>query len=212
MQSMLSGQTVKRFRRCAVQLLRITGCPASTRCARATRRRQVHQRHPGNDENLPRRRSRDLQRVRAAHEEANAFIKREPVAAAEIDPRLTNDKKNSADDLVTMITDPDIDYTTAPANLMTHAEFLHKVGRIKHLPTSWRTCSSPRPTISTAPERDQLTSVWGHTPSKMFLRSSKRPIPVELSRARGEAGKEEFCDGSYDGEDLRAALHQARCQ
>jgi hypothetical protein len=37
--------------------------------------------------------------VRTAHEEANAFIKREPKAAAEIYLRLTNDRKNSADDL-----------------------------------------------------------------------------------------------------------------
>lgn len=76
--------------------------------------------------------------VRAAHEEANAFIKREPKAAAEVYLKLTHDKKNSADDLVTMITDPDIDYTTAPANLMKHVEFMHKVGRLKHLPTSWK--------------------------------------------------------------------------
>ena len=36
--------------------------------------------------------------VRASHEEANAFIKREPRAAAQIYLKLTNDKKNSADD------------------------------------------------------------------------------------------------------------------
>jgi NitT/TauT family transport system substrate-binding protein len=76
--------------------------------------------------------------VRAAHEEANAFIKREPKAAAEIYLKLTNDKKNSADDLVAMITDPDIDYTTAPANLMKHVAFMHQVGRLKHLPASWK--------------------------------------------------------------------------
>jgi NitT/TauT family transport system substrate-binding protein len=76
--------------------------------------------------------------VRAAHEEANAFIKHEPKVAAEVYLKLTGDRKNSADDLVTMITDPDIDYTTAPANLMKHAEFMHKVGRLKHLPTSWK--------------------------------------------------------------------------
>jgi NitT/TauT family transport system substrate-binding protein len=76
--------------------------------------------------------------VRAAHEAANAFIKRDPKAATEIYLKLTNDKKTSADDLVAMITDPDIDYTTAPANLMKHVEFMHKVGRLKHLPTSWK--------------------------------------------------------------------------
>ncbi len=59
-------------------------------------------------------------------------------AAAQVYLALTNDKKNSADDLVTMITDPDIDYTTAPANLGTHVAFMHKAGRIKHVPASWQ--------------------------------------------------------------------------
>ena len=78
------------------------------------------------------------QAVRSAHEEANAFIKSEPKSAAEIYLKLVKDRKNSADDLVTMITDPDIDYTTTPANLMKHAEFMHKVGRLKRLPGSWK--------------------------------------------------------------------------
>jgi len=76
--------------------------------------------------------------VRASHEKANAFIKAHPHDAAQIYLKLTNDKKNSADDLVAMITDPDIDYTTAPANLMKHFEFMRKVGRLKHMPTSWK--------------------------------------------------------------------------
>lgn len=76
--------------------------------------------------------------VRASHEEANAFIKAHPHDAAQIYLKLTNDKKNSADDLVAMITDPDIDYTTAPANLMKHFEFMYKVGRLKHMPASWK--------------------------------------------------------------------------
>jgi NitT/TauT family transport system substrate-binding protein len=74
----------------------------------------------------------------ASHEEANAFIKREPKAVAQIYLKLTNDKKNSADYLVAMITDPDIDYTTTSANLMKHVEFMYKVGRIKHMPGSWQ--------------------------------------------------------------------------
>jgi NitT/TauT family transport system substrate-binding protein len=82
--------------------------------------------------------SKICQAVRAGHEEANAFIKREPKAAAEIYLKLVNDKRNSADDLVTMITDPDIDYTTTPANLMKHAEFMRRVGRLKRLPASWK--------------------------------------------------------------------------
>lgn len=37
-----------------------------------------------------------------------------------------------------MITDPDIDYTTTPANVMKFVEFMHKVGRIKRMPDSWK--------------------------------------------------------------------------
>jgi hypothetical protein len=46
-----------------------------------------------------------------------------------------------------MITDPDIDYTTAPANLMKHVEFMHKVGRIKHMPSlaGHNLCRGARP-------------------------------------------------------------------
>ncbi len=51
-----------------------------------------------------------------------------------------------------MITDPDINYTTTPANLMKHASFMHKVGRLKHLPVSWESCSSPRRATSTEAE------------------------------------------------------------
>ena len=47
-------------------------------------------------------------------------------------------QKIGADDLVAMISDPDIDYTTAPANLMKHVAFMHQVGRLKHLPASWK--------------------------------------------------------------------------
>jgi NitT/TauT family transport system substrate-binding protein len=76
--------------------------------------------------------------VRNAHEEANAYIRQNARQAAEIYLKLANDRKSSADDLVTMITDPDISYTTAPANLMKHVEFMHKVGRIKHMAKSWK--------------------------------------------------------------------------
>jgi NitT/TauT family transport system substrate-binding protein len=76
--------------------------------------------------------------VRAAHEEANAFIRREPKEAAQVYLTLARDKRSSADEIVAMITDPDIDYTTTPANLMKLVEFMHKVGRIKRMPESWK--------------------------------------------------------------------------
>ena len=34
--------------------------------------------------------------------------------------------------------DPDVDYTTTPAKVMDFAGFMHKVGRIKRLPASWK--------------------------------------------------------------------------
>lgn len=76
--------------------------------------------------------------VRVAHEEANAFIKREPKEAAQTYLTLARDKRSSVDDIVKMISDPDIDYTTTPANLMTLVEFMHKVGRIKRMPGTWK--------------------------------------------------------------------------
>ena len=76
--------------------------------------------------------------VFAAHEEANAFIKKEPAQAAAIYIELSKDKRSPPDEIVKMITDPDIDYTTAPANIETLAAFMKKTNRIKTLPASWK--------------------------------------------------------------------------
>ncbi len=76
--------------------------------------------------------------VFAAHEEANAFIKAKPAEAAEIYTTLSRDKKATPAEFVAMITDPDIDYTTAPKNMMTMVDFMHRSGRIKALPSSWK--------------------------------------------------------------------------
>ena len=76
--------------------------------------------------------------VFAGHEEANAFIKKHPADAAAIYIELSKDKRSSAAEIVKMITDPDIDYTTAPANVFTLAEFMKKTNRIKAAPASWK--------------------------------------------------------------------------
>ena len=76
--------------------------------------------------------------VLAAHEEANAFIKKTPAQAAAIYIELSKDKRSSVDEIVTMITDPDIDYTTAPANVETLAQFMLRTKRIKTAPASWK--------------------------------------------------------------------------
>jgi NitT/TauT family transport system substrate-binding protein len=76
--------------------------------------------------------------VLASHEEANAFIKKNPAEAAAIYLELSKDKRSTAGEIVTMITDPDIDYTTTPANVETLAAFMKRSNRIKAAPASWK--------------------------------------------------------------------------
>ena len=76
--------------------------------------------------------------VLRAHNEANAFIDAQPREAAQIYLSLTGDKRNSLDDLARMVADPDVEYTTTPAKVMTLIAFMHRAGRIKRLPGSWQ--------------------------------------------------------------------------
>jgi NitT/TauT family transport system substrate-binding protein len=66
-----------------------------------------------------------------AHNAANAFINQNPRAAAEIYRTL-------AHDLASMIADPEIVYTTTPANIMTMVRFMVETGRLKTMPASWK--------------------------------------------------------------------------
>ena len=75
--------------------------------------------------------------VIAAFNEADAFIKAHPRDAAQLYLTATKDK-NPLDALEKMVADPDVDYTTTPVNVMKFVEFMHKVGRIKKKPDSWR--------------------------------------------------------------------------
>src|SRR4030081_2088906 len=68
----------------------------------------------------------------------NAFIKKYPADAAKIYLDLSGDRRSTAGDIVKMITDPDIDYTTTPANVMTLVEFMRKTNRLKNVPASWK--------------------------------------------------------------------------
>lgn len=76
--------------------------------------------------------------VLGAFGEANAFIKASPRDAAQLYLDLTRDKKNSIDAVTKMVADPDVEYTQTPVNVMTFVEFMHRVGRIKHKPESWK--------------------------------------------------------------------------
>jgi len=75
--------------------------------------------------------------VIAAFNEANAYINANPREAAQIYLTVTKDK-NSLDALEKMVADPDVEYTTTPVNVMKFVDFMHKVGRLKKKPNSWK--------------------------------------------------------------------------
>ena len=76
--------------------------------------------------------------VMAAQDEANAFIRANPKEAARIYIALANEKRSPVDEMAAMIADPDVEYTTTPAKLMVLVDFMHKVGRLKRRPESWK--------------------------------------------------------------------------
>ena len=73
----------------------------------------------------------------AALDEATATINRDKRAAAQTYLRISKDK-DSLDDIVTMLNDPAIVYTTTPNNVMKYVDFMHKIGSIKARPDSWK--------------------------------------------------------------------------
>jgi NitT/TauT family transport system substrate-binding protein len=76
--------------------------------------------------------------VVAALEEANAFIKANPRRAAEIYLAMTKEKRSTLDEMEKMVTDPDVDYTTTPINVMKFVEFMNLAGTVKKKPASWK--------------------------------------------------------------------------
>jgi NitT/TauT family transport system substrate-binding protein len=79
----------------------------------------------------------------AAQEEANAFINKSPQQAGEIYIKMASDKHSTPDEMARMVSDPDNDWTTTPRQSMTFAAFMHKVGRVKHMPESWKDLFMP---------------------------------------------------------------------
>jgi len=76
--------------------------------------------------------------VMAALEESNAFIKANPRKAAEIYVAMTKEKRSTLDEIEKMVTDPDVDYTTTPINVMKFIEFMNLAGTVKKKPGSWK--------------------------------------------------------------------------
>jgi NitT/TauT family transport system substrate-binding protein len=76
--------------------------------------------------------------ILSALEQADDLIKSKPGTAAELYASVAKDQDVAIEDLTDMIGDPDLAYRTAPAGLMRLAEFMHRVGRLKHKPGSWK--------------------------------------------------------------------------
>jgi NitT/TauT family transport system substrate-binding protein len=76
--------------------------------------------------------------VLAALEEANELIRSNPQAAAEILYAAEAAAGFSVDELVEVLRDPDIKFTTTPENLEKYAEFMQEIGSIDNRPESWR--------------------------------------------------------------------------
>jgi NitT/TauT family transport system substrate-binding protein len=73
----------------------------------------------------------------AALDEATAQINGNKRAAAETYLRISKDN-DSLDDILKMLNDPEIKYTTTPNNVMKYVDFMHKIGSIKVKPDSWK--------------------------------------------------------------------------
>ncbi len=72
-----------------------------------------------------------------ALDEAIAQINKDKKTAAAAYLRISKDK-DSVENILAMLNDPEIVYTTTPQSLMKYAEFMHKVGSIKVKPQDWK--------------------------------------------------------------------------
>ena len=73
----------------------------------------------------------------AALDDAIGQINADKKKAAETYLRVSKDK-DSLDDILKMLNDPEIKFTTTPNNTMKYVDFMHKVGSIKATPASWK--------------------------------------------------------------------------
>jgi NitT/TauT family transport system substrate-binding protein len=76
--------------------------------------------------------------VLAALEEANEFIRSNPEQAAQILFAAEAGAGFAVEELTEVLRDPDIEFTTTPANTVKYAEFMQEIGSIENRPGSWR--------------------------------------------------------------------------
>src|SRR6185312_11080699 len=72
-----------------------------------------------------------------ALDEATASINRDKKAAAEAYLRISKDK-DTLNNILAMLNDPAIVFTTTPQNVMKYVDFMAKTGTIKTKPDSWK--------------------------------------------------------------------------
>jgi NitT/TauT family transport system substrate-binding protein len=72
-----------------------------------------------------------------ALDEAIAIINRDKKGAAEAYLRISKDK-DSLDNILKMLNDPQIKYTTTPENVTKYVDFMNRIGSIKAKPASWK--------------------------------------------------------------------------
>jgi NitT/TauT family transport system substrate-binding protein len=81
--------------------------------------------------------------VYAALSEAHEFINKNAGDAADIYIKTTNEKRSNRGEMTKFIADPDNIWTTTPQQTMTFANFMHKVGTMKRVPSSWKDLYMP---------------------------------------------------------------------
>lgn len=73
-----------------------------------------------------------------ALEESVATIRADRRAAARIFLESTDGKGWTEDEIVAVLEDPDVQFTTSPRNVMKYAAFMNEVGTLKVRPSSWK--------------------------------------------------------------------------
>jgi NitT/TauT family transport system substrate-binding protein len=76
--------------------------------------------------------------VLKAIQDANEMITADRKSAAELLLASTNDKSFSVKEIVEVLSDPHVKFTTTPENVMKYADFMNRIGSIKTRPASWK--------------------------------------------------------------------------
>ena len=66
------------------------------------------------------------------------MIRSDPAAAAQVLVDTEEGGGFTRDELVAVLSDPAIEFTTTPANVMRYATFMHEIGTLNQLPERWQ--------------------------------------------------------------------------